>query len=240
MITACPHCAAPWREGARFCGRCGRAPEAPPVADEPQAAVGSRGLGLALAAYFACLLPILVLTLVQHAGTSAILWANGWFLVVGLAGAALIGREAWTLLGPPALTARGALLAIGATALVWGLAVGLGYALPSLFHDETAPYKAEGKTLWFVLLDLAVVTPIVEELVFRGVVLTGLRGVFPRQTAILVSGLLFSTLHLAFVSFCDHALFGVILATVCVRSRSIWPGVLLHAAWNGAIVLLHW
>jgi membrane protease YdiL (CAAX protease family) len=239
-VTACPHCAAPWREGARFCGRCGRAPDAPAGKIEEHAAVGTRGLGIALTAYFACLVPILVLTLVEHAGTTAILWANGWFLLVGLVGAALIGREAWALLGPPSLGAKGTLLAIVVTAAVWAIAVGLGYALPSLYLDETLPYKAEGKTLAFVLLDLAVVTPIVEELVFRGVVFTGLRGVFPKNTAIIVSGLLFSTIHLAFISFFDHALFGVILAAVCLRSRSIWPGVLLHAAWNGAIVLLHW
>jgi hypothetical protein len=213
-------CGAPWREGARFCGKCGRSREGGAAQDEERVAVGPRGLGAALTAYFACLVAIIALALLANIGTTELLWAHGWFLIVGVVGASWVGRDAWGLLRLPSLSLRGVALALVGTGLVWCVAVGLGELLPSLYVDETALYKSEGKGL--------------------GYALTGLRGVFRQRTAIIVSGLMFATIHLSVISFFDHALLGMILAAVCVRTRSVWPGVFLHAAWNAGVVLLHW
>jgi sodium transport system permease protein len=87
----------------------------------------------------------------------------------------------------------------------------------------------------FFLVFVALV-PVGEELAFRGFILGGLQHRFTPWKAIVLSAFLFAIYHMNVFQFAPAFLMGVVLGLLAVRSRSIWPGVLLHAVYNGLII----
>ena len=88
-------------------------------------------------------------------------------------------------------------------------------------------------TLWLGVINLVVFTPILEELGFRGLIYTSLRSRLKARTAIPISALIFSVLHLySLPGFLTVFWSGVILAWVYERYRSLLPGMFIHGAGN--------
>jgi membrane protease YdiL (CAAX protease family) len=84
---------------------------------------------------------------------------------------------------------------------------------------------------------VAAVGPIVEELTFRGVGY-GLLERFGRTSAVILVGLAFGLIHGLAVGFPVIATFGIGLAYLRSRTESIYPCILLHACFNGAVLAL--
>jgi CAAX protease family protein len=78
---------------------------------------------------------------------------------------------------------------------------------------------------------IAVVAPIVEELTFRGVGFSLLER-FGTWTAILTIGVTFALAHGLFEAFPELALFGCALAWLRWKTKSVYPGMLLHGTFN--------
>jgi uncharacterized protein len=80
-------------------------------------------------------------------------------------------------------------------------------------------------------LVIAGLAPIVEELTFRGLGFSLLRrfGIWP---AILAVGVLFALAHGLVEAFPELAIFGCSLAWLRWQTKSIYPGMLLHATFN--------
>ena len=95
--------------------------------------------------------------------------------------------------------------------------------LNGIFEGQAAP----------MLITVAIAAPLGEELFFRGFALPALRGHLPTALAVLISGALFSALHLDPVGFVGLLEIGVMLALLRVWSGSLWPSVLAHAVNNG-------
>lgn len=201
----------------------------------------SGGFASAFGGYFAALLLTLVLIGTSGASIDDLLEYGLVLIGIAAAGTALYHRANWPLLSRrPVWTRRGVLRAAGATAAIAAVVVGARELLPSLFIDASLPYKLEGASLARALFDIAVLPAIGEELLFRGVILSGLLGVFGRRRAIIVSALLFATIHLSPLSFAHLALLGYVLARVRVGSGSLWPCMLIHAAYNTAVFAFAW
>lgn len=90
-----------------------------------------------------------------------------------------------------------------------------------------------------VLLALLVVgvAPLVEELVFRGVLLSGLASRMPVWVAVAVSALIFGAAHLPDFGYAWYpvptlVLLGLVLGWLRVHSRSLWPSMVMHASNN--------
>ena len=84
---------------------------------------------------------------------------------------------------------------------------------------------------WQLFLLLAVLPAVVEEIFFRGVLLSGLGNRAPTQR-ILLTALLFGLFHMSFFRFLPTAALGVLLAFVALSTGSLLPAVLWHAAHN--------
>ena len=105
-----------------------------------------------------------------------------------------------------------------------------------------SPLTGEPSIQALYVISLAVIPALVEELVFRGAVLHGLRR-FGDGFAIVGSGFLFGMFHgnlvqLPFAFFC-----GLALAFVVVKTGNLWVSVAIHFLNNGlsaAITLLQW
>ena len=71
-----------------------------------------------------------------------------------------------------------------------------------------------------------------EELAFRGVIQADLSRLRGEREGWLLQGILFDIAHLFPLNFLTHAGFGLALGWVRLRTRSLYPGMLIHAAWN--------
>jgi len=86
---------------------------------------------------------------------------------------------------------------------------------------------------WQVLLVVAVVPAVCEELAFRGLILTGLRRLGSNTAAILISSLFFGLTHGMLQQSLAAMLVGMLIGLIAVQTGSLWPCILFHATHNG-------
>jgi membrane protease YdiL (CAAX protease family) len=94
-----------------------------------------------------------------------------------------------------------------------------------------------GIPLWQVLLFLAVLPGVMEELAFRGALLHGLHRRLHPVALALVVGALFGLFHGALFRVAPTAFLGVLLAVITMLTGSIFPAMLWHVV-NNALALL--
>jgi membrane protease YdiL (CAAX protease family) len=94
-----------------------------------------------------------------------------------------------------------------------------------------------GIPLWQVLLFLAVLPGVMEELAFRGALLHGLHRRLHPVALALVVGTLFGLFHGALFRVAPTAFLGVLLAVVTMLTGSIFPAMLWHVM-NNTLALL--
>ncbi len=154
--------------------------------------------------------------------------------------------KALSLRRPPTKGLLAAFLIIaGGTPLVWFLTWAQSFILPMPWEflegmSDFLTAESLPRVLWLMVL-VAVVPAICEEVMFRGVLLGGTRGRFPVIQVILLNGIVFGAFHVPAATvfrFLPSAVLGMLLAWVVLRTRSIWTGMLMHFLNNGSIVFL--
>ncbi len=90
---------------------------------------------------------------------------------------------------------------------------------------------------WGAFMKVAVVAPIVEELIFRGLILHGFRRNYNGFVAVIMSALLFALFHLNPWQFPATFLLGLLLGWIVLRTNSILLAILGHSI-NNLLVLL--
>jgi membrane protease YdiL (CAAX protease family) len=85
---------------------------------------------------------------------------------------------------------------------------------------------------------LAGAIPLIEELLFRGLFLFGLSARYGRPAGVFFSAVLFGAVHLSWVPVLYATTAGLVLGWLALSTRSIWPGVALHGAFNAVPILL--
>lgn len=103
-----------------------------------------------------------------------------------------------------------------------------------------------GLALGLVFLSLVVLPPLVEEIVFRGVLYTGLRKSMNVIGAAISTSVLFAAAHLLggvedallWVAAIDTFILSLVLVYLREKTGSLWPAILLHAIKNGVAFLL--
>lgn len=90
---------------------------------------------------------------------------------------------------------------------------------------------------WGAFLKVAVIAPVVEELIFRGLILQGFRKNYNGFTAVVMSALLFALFHLNPWQFPATFVLGLLLGWIMLRTNSIVLAILGHSI-NNFLVLL--
>ncbi|WP_455679552.1 CPBP family intramembrane glutamic endopeptidase [Streptococcus sp.] len=95
---------------------------------------------------------------------------------------------------------------------------------------------------FLVALQPFIIGPILEELVYRGVLMTNFFEKSKFYLDCLLSAVIFSVAHLSSYGlslevFKNYAFIGFILAILFRKTRSIYPSILVHMAWN---IYLSW
>lgn len=85
---------------------------------------------------------------------------------------------------------------------------------------------------------VAVVPGICEELLFRGYLLSSVENKLKPRTAILVVAVIFGVFHMSVVKFLTTALLGYVFAYLALKSKSIFPGMLMHFMNNSLSCIL--
>ena len=97
-----------------------------------------------------------------------------------------------------------------------------------------------GGPIWLSLLTTAVLAPVFEEWLCRGMVLRGLLQKKSPATAIVLSALFFAALHLNPWQALNAFIIGCLLGYVYYRTGSLWLTMLMHATNNAlAVVMSH-
>ncbi|WP_053957336.1 CPBP family intramembrane glutamic endopeptidase [Inediibacterium massiliense] len=86
--------------------------------------------------------------------------------------------------------------------------------------------------LWKTMIRVAFVAPIVEELLFRGIILKGFTKHYSIKKSIMVSALLFGLMHMNPWQFLGAFIWGIVAGWWFIKTRSIIPCILGHALNN--------
>jgi membrane protease YdiL (CAAX protease family) len=144
----------------------------------------------------------------------------------------------WLLAG----SALGLIVATAFNTIYTALMSLVGFGPPEASMEvmnELAESLAAGPlaTLVSVLL-VVLVAPLVEEAIFRGVLLSGLMRRFSPAASIAISSTLFAAIHFDPWRAVPLGFLGAVLAYLAWQSRSVWPAVLAHALVNGVAYLI--
>ena len=105
----------------------------------------------------------------------------------------------------------------------------LGFKTYSGYLDA---FVREGLPVALGFVAIAVVTPISEEVLFRGLIQPKLEQIIGPTEALIVQAAIFSALHLSPVILVTHFIMGLAFGWIRRRTGSLLPSILLHGAWN--------
>jgi membrane protease YdiL (CAAX protease family) len=195
------------------------------------------GLGISILVLAVIQLTYVSLTRLLVVGTNALSWEEMGFRPLGRAA---FGEVAYGL----AL----AIPLIAITVVISAIAFAVFPVAPE------SPLPATGTTIGLILnlLGGAVLVPIGEETLFRGVSTTAWSRVYGASRAIIQGGLFFALVHviqvggadlveaagLAVVAFVTRIPIALALGSVFLRRHSIWASMGLHAGFNGVLLIL--
>ena len=107
-----------------------------------------------------------------------------------------------------------------------------------LSDSERALFERLGDDDLATTLLGCVIAPVVEEMLFRGVILRGFLRRYEHRHAIWGSAALFGLAHLNIYQFVAALLLGAVSGWLYERSRSLVPCIALHATYNTSLSLL--
>lgn len=100
-------------------------------------------------------------------------------------------------------------------------------------HNEAYGSLTEsGNDIFLLILTVSVLTGIVEEIVFRGLVLRALTPAFSPVLSALISALIFGLSHPSLIAVFYSALLGFVLGMLAHKYGSVLPCIAMHIAYN--------
>lgn len=123
-------------------------------------------------------------------------------------------------------------IVIGALVLLCGIAAPLSGLIPmsEAMKDSIMVRGGHTGVLSFIMMIIA--APVLEELIFRGIILDGLLKKYTPLAAILISSFLFGMVHLNPWQFITGFLLGAFSGWVYWNTRSLLPSIIIHATAN--------
>ena len=116
------------------------------------------------------------------------------------------------------------------------------YAIAFIFFfgEPTTITELPGGTSWdsspvaliLTFISICILTPISEELLFRGYILDALNRLHGKWPAIIISSIIFGMVHFDPFTMGTATIGGVIYGWIRVRTGSLVPGIVAHAMWN--------
>lgn len=140
----------------------------------------------------------------------------------------------------PLSWARAAGLSLGVIVGIYIVTAVLEPFLNAGEEQGLTPSEWDGDRAWAYIANFAVivfVAPVVEELMFRGAGYS-LLAVFGGAVAVLGTGIAFGLVHGLVYGFIILALFGIGLALLRHRTKSVYPCIAVHAIFNAVAMIV--
>jgi uncharacterized protein len=115
--------------------------------------------------------------------------------------------------------------------LDWVLIDFLQRLLPVSVWEERAFARMMSGSLGAIIA-VCVLAPVLEEMLFRGIMLRSFLSQYPRWQAIFTSALIFGIAHFNIYQFVLATWLGIFLGWLYERTKSLIPGIVLHAVIN--------
>lgn len=115
-----------------------------------------------------------------------------------------------------------------------------GKDISSINPAQAAEQLIGNSPLWLdilIYLYICLIGPILEELVFRGVLLEGLRK-YGNVFAIIMSSVMFGLFHQRMIQCVSAIAFGLVLGAAAVKTRSLLPSIFIHILNNTLSAIL--
>lgn len=113
----------------------------------------------------------------------------------------------------------------------------LVYLFP-LSASETEMFQEMSSGSFGAILGACVLAPVLEEMLFRGVILRSFLNQYSKWVAIVSSAALFGFAHMNIYQFVVGMILGIIAGWLYERTRSLLPCIGLHAAYNGTLTMI--
>jgi len=113
-------------------------------------------------------------------------------------------------------------------AVVW---IGI-FGEPSTNTDLGTDWESSSIDIAFLFLSVVIVTPIAEELLFRGYILDSIKRMHGDWPAIIGSALLFALVHFNLFGMVPIIMAGVIYGWLRIKTGSLLPSIACHMMWN--------
>jgi membrane protease YdiL (CAAX protease family) len=120
---------------------------------------------------------------------------------------------------------------------VWAAMSVLVWAIP-MSRWEEAMFERMMSSGVASVVSTCLLAPVLEEMLFRGLFLRSFLHQYSRWRAIWISAAIFGLAHMNVYQFFVGLAIGVLLGWIYERSRSLWPCILLHGAYNSALTTL--
>lgn len=111
-------------------------------------------------------------------------------------------------------------------------------AMVESYVESSSALTSEKPVIDF--LAVVLMAPLVEEMLFRGVIYDALCLVVPAGAAVVFQAMLFGSTHSTLLWMLYSGLIGCVLGYVRKRSDSLWPCIVMHSAFNGSSYLFTW
>lgn len=141
------------------------------------------------------------------------------------------------------IKAKEAFLVVGMAVFGYGVVIFINYIwmwiishIGAPIPQPTPPVSTEGQYI-AGLMCIAVMPALVEEFLFRGVILRGYE-TMGRKVGVIMSGLLFALLHMSLASLPAIIFLGIMISYIVQRSDSILSGMIYHFTNNAIAVTL--
>ncbi len=108
---------------------------------------------------------------------------------------------------------------------------------PGWFMELFARLFDSDLGVWGGILRIVIIAPIVEELIFRGIIMSGFSRIYHPVFAIFFSALLFALFHLNPWQFASAFALGLILGWIRIQTGSLLACIFGHAIHNGLVFL---
>lgn len=113
--------------------------------------------------------------------------------------------------------------------------------VPGKFYSNDFSSYESYRVIIDALFSIGLAVGIVEEMVFRGIIMHSIESCSGIKWGILLPSFIFGCLHLlngglsfssALLLICGGMLVGIMFSLITYVNRSIWPSMLVHAIWN--------
>jgi len=113
-------------------------------------------------------------------------------------------------------------------------------ALPYAREFQELMIKAIGDNMTFAFLAVAIAAPLLEEILFRGIILEGFLKNYDPWKAIIWSAVIFGLVHLNPYQFIVAFLIGVIMGWIYWKTGSLWLCIIIHFVNNSFGFFASW